>query len=399
MARDITATKLPLWIMMLLVSAASFSTMIFVPALPAISEDFNLTNRGAQQLLVFILLGYGGSSLFYGPCANYIRHKPTVYLGLSIALFAGVLAIIAMATHTYWLLVLYGFVVGFGTGVGLTVGVAIVSVCSTPKVLRQRMSILLLSFCVSPFVGNVIGGFLVAYIGWMACVFVLMAYHVYLLYLVKQLPDTSPEIVPGAPPPSVAKELRRYRLSLRHRRLWMGGILAGGCTSAVYVFWAKAPFISMNVIGLTPDIYGLLGFLPQVGMTIGLLSAAWIANRLSLRGVLRLGIGFAWIMLVIMLILFGLGKVSAWTLFVPIMLAFIGFSMVYSNAFALAMAKMRNKPTASAVLSFMNIGMGALATLLASSMNWTAPISLPVMISVLLGVMTLLIIIMNRWLR
>jgi hypothetical protein len=96
-----------------------------------------------------------------------------------------------------------------------------------------------------------------------------------------------------------------------------------------------------------------------------------------------LGILIALICALAMLSLFLLGMVSAWTLFIPIPLIYIGLSLTLSNASALAMSHARNKSNGSAVMNFINMSVCVISLLVMESLPGHKTYILPLFFSLL----------------
>ena len=70
---------------------------------------------------------------------------------------------------------------------------------------------------------------------------------------------------------------------------------------------------------------------------------------------------------VIMLILFWMGSVNVWTLFLPMPFIYIGESLVYANASSLILTHAKNKSYASATMGFITMGSCAATLFIAGS--------------------------------
>jgi MFS family permease len=68
--------------LLLLVSFGSVGAVLFTPALPAIQQFFQVTVGQAQLTMTSYLLGYALGQLPYGPLANGIGRKKTLYIGI-----------------------------------------------------------------------------------------------------------------------------------------------------------------------------------------------------------------------------------------------------------------------------------------------------------------------------
>ena len=109
-------------------------------------------------------------------------------------------------------------------------------------------------------------------------------------------------------------------------------------------------------MGFRPDTFGFLNLIPAGGYFLGNFAAARLANHFEIKTVLHLGIG---IMGLGLALLFGLiwgGSESVFSIFVPVCLLYFGIPLMYSNAAVLATFRVKDKPNASSIMSFINIG-------------------------------------------
>lgn len=153
-----------------------------------------------------------------------------------------------------------------------------------------------------------------------------------------------------------------------------------GCvTSIIYLFSTLAPFLAINRIGLTPEQYGFLNFIPPLGLIGGSLTSHWLASRRGKLDVIRLGGKMAALASLAMFTLFFIGKITLWTLFLPIPFLYFGTSLIFNNASSLAIDHMQDKSNGSAIMSFINMALATVAVLAAQSFNSLLPVALPLL--------------------
>ena len=143
-----------------------------------------------------------------------------------------------------------------------------------------------------------------------------------------------------------------------------------GCvTSIIYLFSTLAPFLGINRIGLNPEEYGFLNFIPPLGLIAGSFASHWLAARREKLAVVQLGGKILIVASIVMLLFFAMGKINLWTLFLPIPFLYFGTSLIFNNASSFAMDHMQDKSNGSAIMSFINMALATLAVLLAQWIN------------------------------
>jgi MFS family permease len=360
--RVVKAQKEPsLWILLLLVSFASVSAVLFTPALPELSAKLNITSSEAQFTITIFLLGYSIGNLPYGPLSNRFGRKRALYAGIGLALFGAVLTALVNVYQQFWLLILGRFLLALGSSAGITVAFTMLGDVYQEKALAQKIAFFMLMFAVAPNLSIVIGGFLTTRFGWVSCFYFLIAYSVFLLIATKFLPETLK--VKDRIPLDLEKIKEGYLPRLRNTKLLVASALMGGAASATYLFASEAPFIGIKQLGLRADTYGLLNFIPPIGLVTGSILSHFFAGKKEQLTMLLAGITVSFVSSLAMLFLFLFGNISVWSLFLPVPFIYVGVSLVLSNASALALTHARNKANGSAMMSFINLGICAFVLL------------------------------------
>jgi len=291
-------TKLPFLTLLLLISFASVNAVLFTPALPDITHFFHITEDTAQQTITWFLVGYALGQLLYGPIANRLGRKPALLIGISLQILSSLLCVFSGMIHAYWLLIVGRFLLALGAGVGLKMTFTLVNECYEPKMASQKISYLMLAFAITPGLGVALGGFLNTYWGWMSCFYASALYGLILFFLVTRLPETQTVLNLNAL--KLNHLLHDYGMQFKNSRLVMGGLLMGASTGFIYVFAALAPFIAINLYGMSSDEYGLANCIPPIGLILGSLVSANLAKNYTFEWIIRVGImitsaGVAWI--------------------------------------------------------------------------------------------------------
>jgi MFS transporter, DHA1 family, multidrug resistance protein len=351
----------PFFILLLMISFAAVNAVLFTPGLPALAHFFKISNDSAQLTITLFLIAYALGQLVYGPLANRFGRKPALYIGISLQIAASLLCVSSAYLPSYTLLLIGRFLLALGAGVGLKMTFTIVNECNEPQAASQKIAYLMLAFAITPGLAIALGGFLTLHYGWISCFYAGACYGLILLLLVTRLPETL--LVKDNDAFKLSHLLPEYHQQFKNKLLVSGGLLMGGSSAFVYVFAALAPFIAINAFHLSSDEYGLLNLIPTIGLFAGSMSSAKLALRCSLSTLIFWGIvintGGALLMLIATL----LSLPIVISLFLPMLIILFGLSFVLPNASALAMSQASDKAHASAVMSFVNMGLATLAVL------------------------------------
>lgn len=255
----------------------------------------------------------------------------------------------------YPLLVLGRFLLALGSGVGLKMTFTLVNECYEPQLAAQKTSYLMLAFAIAPGLSVALGGILNSHYGWESCFYAGTVYGAILLAMVRQLPETQKNLQLEAF--QMKHLLQGYVSQFKNKPLISGGALMGGASCFVYIFAATAPFIAINLLGMSTTEYGAANILPSLGLTLGSIWSAQFAKKYSQRAGIQLGIlisGFA----ALAMLMAALTHHSALIkLFFPMIFIYLGLSFIFANASTFAMSHTSDKAHGSAVMNFINMGL------------------------------------------
>lgn len=382
---------LPWMTLIMMISFASVNAVLFTPALPDIATFFAISEEIAQYSISLFLVGYALGQLIYGPLANRFGRKQALYIGIGLQIFASLGCVLSGGLHYYPLLVLSRLLLALGSGVGLKMTFTLVNECYEPKVASQKISYLLLAFAITPGLAVALGGFLNTHFGWMSCFIAGAIYGAILLVFVAKMPNVEIQLDRQALQWSHLR--KAYSLQFSNKQLLAGGLLMGGSTCFVYVFAAIAPFIAINIMGMSSEQYGLANIIPSFGLIIGSLACAYLVKRHPIKFLILVGLMICAFGAILMTIAVGFSLPVLLSIFLPMCVIYIGLSLVMSNASSLAMSLVNDKAHGSAVMNFINMGA---ATVVVLGLGWfvTKPMLLPLVYFVLCVAM----VPMYRWL-
>lgn len=341
-------------ILFLIVSFASVLAILYTPALPEIARRFNISEAQAQLSMTLFLFGYAFGNLPYGPLSNRFGRKPVLYWGSIGALIGTLMALLAGSFNSFELFLAGRVLSALGSSVGMKISFTMVGDAFSQTAATKKISIIALSFAITPGLAVMLGGFLTEQLGWESCFYFLCLYSLLLLFLSTFLPETHPNPDPGALNWQSIKE--KYLKAICNKKLIGRSLLLTCGTSMIYLFGTLAPFIGINHIGLSPQSYGLLNLIPPVGLLTGYILSHQFAGKKEPMFVILLGVLICVVASTLILLLFAFGDVTAWSLFLPMPLLYLGIAMVYSTTSALTMSHAHDKSTTSSIMNFVNMG-------------------------------------------
>lgn len=274
----------------LLSSVGPFAIDMYLPALPAIAQDFDASVAAIQVTLTAFFVAFGLSQLVYGPWADQAGRKPPLYAGLGIFMVGSAGCLLAPSVE--WL-VASRFLQGLGGAVVMVVPRAIIRDLHTGNEATRLMALIMLVISVSPMLAPLFGSLLITVASWRGIFLVLCGAAVLSLLMTRfLLPET---LKPQDRVPVHVGSLMDHSKTLLRDRTFMGLTFVGGFGMAsFFVFIASASFVYTNQYGLSPMGFSIAFAINAIGFFAASQLAAPLGERIGMaRTVAIATAGFA----------------------------------------------------------------------------------------------------------
>lgn len=359
-------------------SIGTFSLHVLLPALPAIAAAMRVPAHAAQLLISLSILSIALGNLMVAPLSDRYGRRRTVLFSLGLFIIGSAAGIVA---PTLDLLVLARVLQAFGGGAAMSVMRATILDHFGPARAASALAATATAILVAPMLAPTLGGLVLELLDWRA-VFALsgiLGFSVF-LFASRNLRDTR-KADPAAGPS--LRYWSSYRRLLGSRE-YMAFLVFGSCmVSMVYTFVTGAPYVAIDILGVSPARFGLLLFFPAVASFAGFMVAARVTGRVGGQRMMRMGaiIAFAGT-----LSMAGLALAGVWH---PLALFIPGMAIGFANAIAApssTIGAISRDPTiagaASGLLGFLQLVTAAASTQLVAALTGHSPVPLTI---VLLG--------------
>jgi DHA1 family bicyclomycin/chloramphenicol resistance-like MFS transporter len=332
---------------------------MYVPALPGIAADLDVSVASTQLTLTTFLIGLGAGQLVAGPLSDVFGRRPPLLASIAVYAAAGVACAVANAIPV---LATARFAQGLAAAAGIVISRAIVRDLYSGPALARTYSRLYLLMGLAPIVAPVVGTQVLRFASWRAIFGVLVCFAAALFVAAAvRLPETLPS--ERRTTAGFRTTTTTFRSLLAHRGLVGWAVTLGCGTGALVACVSGAPFVVQDVYGESPQVYGFLVLLGGVAVVAANQLNARLLRTVSSERLLLLGfagsatVGFA-------LLLVGD------TALAPFVACFVGLFAAYgftlANATALALREQAAVAgSAAAFLGLVQYGTGALAAPLA----------------------------------
>lgn len=270
----------PGWYMLavlsLLMGFASISTDLYLPAMPTMARSLGAGAGMIELTISGYLVGFSLGQLLWGPISDRYGRRSSVAVGLVLFVIGAAGCALSGNVLT---LIAWRIVQAIGACASVALSRAMVRDLYEGNRAAQMLSTLITVMAIAPLVGPLVGGQIVAFVGWRALFWTLVGIGLVTLAALFTIPETLSEKRRNRE--SIGYALMRYGELLRYRRL-LGYAGAGSFLYAgVFAYVAGTPFAYITIYHVPVQLYGLLFGLGIIGIMV--------ANLVNLRLVPQFG--------------------------------------------------------------------------------------------------------------
>lgn len=361
-----------------LTAVGPFSIDMYLPSFDAIANDLHSTSSQVGLSLSSFFIGLAFGQLLYGPLLDRFGRKKPLYIGLTLYILT---SIGCMTAHSVEILIWLRLLQAIGSCAAAVASVAMVRDLFPVEDNAKVFSLLMLVVGLSPLLAPLVGGFLTAYFGWQS-IFATLA-GITLLVLIAvifKLPetykaDTSLSLKPG---PIIKNFIEVIKVPQFYTYALTGAIAFSG----LFAYVSGAPLVLIGIYHVSKNIFVVI-FACMAGGFIGFSQVNSMAMKYyKSEQLLKTGL----IVQTVSGVIFVFASVNGWLglpgnlFFIFIFLSCLGF--ISSNASALTLAPFsKNAGSASALMGFLQLGIGAFTSFCVSILNDNTPLPLAAIMS------------------
>jgi DHA1 family bicyclomycin/chloramphenicol resistance-like MFS transporter len=349
-----------------LTALSPLSIDMYLSAFPEIAKNLNTTVAEVSLSLSSYFIGLSLGQLFYGPLLDRFGRKPPLYVGLLIYIFA---SIGCLYSHSIDALIAFRLLQAVGGCAANVTAMSMVRDLFSVKEGAKVFSLLVLILGVSPLLAPTVGSYMTAFWGWHS-VFIALGSIALILLLVAIV------FLPSSHTPDKSIKLRfgpifsNYLEILKQPQFYTYTLCGAVAFSGLFVYVAGSPIIFMNIYKVSAQTYGWIfaglsvGFIGMSQMNIYFLKH--FSNEQILKAALLVQATAG-------IIFVTTGTINVLNLPLTLLLFFAFLScvgLINPNAAALALAPFtKNVGSAAALMGFLQMGIGAIASTIVGLMS------------------------------
>ncbi len=339
-----------------LVAFGAISTDLYLPSLPAIAAAFETDAAQVQLTLSLFLAAFAVGQLVYGPLSDRFGRRPVLLVGLTIYLGATLACLYAPGIEV---LVAARFAQAIGACSGVVLGRAVVRDVHGRERAARVLSYIAMAMALAPALGPILGGFLQSWFGWRANFIALALFGgTTLIAVAALLPETNSKRDPRATEPW--RLLGNYRTLARHPDYRAFVTIAACAYSGIFAFISGSSFLIIEVMGLSPELYGLCFAGMVAGYMLGTFASGRLTMRLGLERMIAAGAAIGLLGGAVMALLSAVGVLNLPALLIPVFVFSVGAGLMLPNSMAGALGPFPEMAgAASALLGFVQMALAA----------------------------------------
>lgn len=347
-----------------------FATDTYLPALPLIVSEFEVSASTAQLTLTAFMVALAVGQLVIGPLSDRVGRRGLLILGSVGTALAGVVCALA---PSIWVLLAGRLAQGFFGAAGIVVSKAVVVDAGRGPGVAKAFATLMAMQSLAPVVAPLVGGAVVPFGGWRGVFWLLTALSaVTAAGVIMAVPETlRPEARRTG---GIVSTLADMRAVTTH-----GPFIARVCVfvfsfGVLFSYISASPFIYQDMVGLSPSAYAVAFTVNALGIFTANLVGGRLVGRFTpeqLMGAGVVGMVTAIAYLVVVVILSPAGTLGLAPVTVGFILLTLSIGLVFPNAASLSMQATRgHSGSGSAVLG---AGQFTLAALVAPLTGLAGP--------------------------
>ena len=361
-----------------LVLMAQMSTTLYLPALPLVASEINISRYGAELSISLFVFGAALPVIYWGHAAEKYGRKSA--LSLALLLFMGACLSLYVAQSLTQLL-LARVIQGAAAGGAAIIARIVIRDYWSGDALAQKLSLLSMAFIAALGLGQFVGAMLTRYSDWRVGFLLLALIALLALLTTSRFPlkgPAQPQHTPGAS--------TRYLTILQDKGFLVPCVQGGLGFATIVTLQQASPFVFTETLHLSSQWFGVFGLAIGLVYLLGSLHVKRHVTQIGSQPMLRRG---AYCIAMGALLMLGLWLLSD-TLpphvltggYLALYLVIIwGQAVIFPNSMSLAASHSAHSGARSiALCGFLQQSMAGVAAMLAGgatqSHNWVFGVSM-----------------------
>ncbi|MFL6133274.1 MAG: multidrug effflux MFS transporter [Nocardioidaceae bacterium] len=329
-----------------LIALGPLSIDLYLPALPALTDDLSASPSSVQLTLTSVLVGLGLGQLVIGPLSDIYGRRRPLLVGIAVNVVTALLCAVA---PTIVVLDVLRVLQGVGAAAASVVAMAVVRDLFTGRAAAAVISRLVMVMGLAPVLAPSLGSAVLELGSWRTVFVVLAGLGVLLAVLAAfGLKETLPPDRRATP--GLRTTLKGYGVLLRDPSLVGFMMVASLTMAAVFAYVSGASFVLQDGFGVDERTFGLLFGVGAVGLIVSSQVNVALLRRFGSGTILSTALTVAGLAGAVLLIDAVTGTGGLLGIMIPIWVIMVMVALCGPNATALALAEHGQRAGAAAAL-------------------------------------------------
>lgn len=359
------------WILLLalLTALGPLSIDMYLPALPQMAQDFQVSTQQVANSLPAYFLGLAIGQLIYGPVSDRIGRKKPLYFGLVLYTLASFLCVFA---DNEWSLIAARVLQALGGCVGVVIARAAIRDRLSMQASAQAFASMMIVMTIAPVVAPTLGAWILSVFEWQYIFGLLMLVGLICLTCVHFFfkETLEPERRLNL---SFKQVLHLYSVILQDptfRKPMLAGCFSG---AVLFCYISASSSIFMDGYGLSQQHFAYVFGGNAVGIMLFSTLNKKLATRIEVHHRLKMGNAFQLCGVFVLLVAGALNQAPIVMVMFGMFLCVASIGFTGPNAMALAMSEQGSRAgTASAIMGSAQFACGLLGGVLLNFLVWSA---------------------------
>lgn len=278
-----TAFALSLALVTVLAPAA---TDMYLASMPDIARHLGVSYASVQLTLTVFLLAQGAGQVFFGPVIDRFGRRLPLLAGIMVFILSSVWAGCSASIAG---LVVSRFIQGLAGALLLVIGFSSVRDVAQGAAAARLFAVLLTIEGLAPIFAPIVGGYVDAFFGWRAVLFVSAGMGcAALANSALRLPETLPAARRIPLKPSVI--ISTYRRIASDRAFMLPTLALSGVFFFLFAYVGGGAYLYQDMYGLGPDAFGLVFGVTGAAVMAGAMTSGRLTRGNAIPDVALLGI-------------------------------------------------------------------------------------------------------------
>jgi Bcr/CflA subfamily drug resistance transporter len=322
-----------------LLGLPQISGMLITPSYENMAHDLNTTSHMTEFSFSIFCLGFSLGVSFWGNIADQRGRRPAMLMGLFFFVLG---SLGCMFSHSIYSLLAATCIQAFGASVGSVITQTMLRDVCEEKERTQVFNIVGMSLAFSPAIGSFLGNYINQYSSWRyGYGFIFFLTIGILAYSYARLQETLPSNIHK-------RTFRDYKIvakmMIRDPFIWICSCLIAICNVNIFGFFAEGPYIFVNNLNISEDVYAWLGIVISSAIFFGGFLNKRLIHKYSSIALVVLGMGLMFLGSIVFLGVSSYiymykmqGFVPMMALMIPLFVTFLGDRLVISTILSIGL--------------------------------------------------------------